>query len=73
MEEAQEIGDEAIRLYTDKFMKIGMDGEYPMIDNSPKLITEEQGIDMDKTLTIDEVKDAVFSLNKDSVSGLMVF
>lgn len=40
-----------------------------MIDNLPKLITDEKRTEMDNTLTIDEVNDVVFSLNKDSVSG----
>ncbi|XP_060200489.1 uncharacterized protein LOC132628743 [Lycium barbarum] len=44
-------------------------GDYALLKNLPKLITEEQQKNMEELPSESEVKEAVFSLNGDSASG----
>lgn len=50
LKETREIGDEAVRVFKEQFSEQGTSEEYIMIYNLPKLITEDQRIDMDNTL-----------------------
>ncbi|XP_059302334.1 uncharacterized protein LOC132054308 [Lycium ferocissimum] len=64
-----DIGYEAIRFLKSQFSKENSGGDYALLKNIPKLITEEQQKSLEELPSESEVKEAVLSLNGDSASG----
>lgn len=40
IQDSKEIGEEAVKVFTDQFIELGANGDYSMIECVPKIITE---------------------------------
>ncbi|XP_060177942.1 uncharacterized protein LOC132607882 [Lycium barbarum] len=69
LENEVDVGSEAIRFFESQFSEENSGGDYALLKNLPKLITEETQKNMEEFPSESEVKEAVFSLNGDSASG----
>ncbi|XP_019248490.1 PREDICTED: uncharacterized protein LOC109227751 [Nicotiana attenuata] len=69
IEEDEEIVEEAVKFYEDQNRETTVPTSFDIINHVPTLINVEQNSDLVKQPTKDEVKNAVFGLNIDSVGG----
>ncbi|KAK6796405.1 hypothetical protein RDI58_004106 [Solanum bulbocastanum] len=65
----QKIGEEVVKVFKEKFIEDPREEDHSILEVIPKIITLEQNREMTRPPTEEEVKEVVFSLNKDSVCG----
>lgn len=65
----QNISEEAVNVFRDQFTETQEEYDGELMLNIPQLISSKQNDQMEKILTKDEVKQAIFELNGDSSSG----
>ncbi|KAH0769992.1 hypothetical protein KY290_013973 [Solanum tuberosum] len=70
LREDKSIGEEAVKVFEDQFAAGAVSDDQAMLNCIPHIITEEQKEKMDRTPEEEEVRDAIFSLNSESASGL---
>lgn len=65
---SEKIGKEAVKIFQDQFIENNANTNYEELDIIPYILTEEDRSYMEKWPEEDEIREAVFYLNKDSAS-----
>lgn len=69
LEEDEEIAAEAVKFFEDQFIEVTLPSTISIIEYVPTLVGREQNAELIKNPSKEEVKNAVFGLNRNSAGG----
>lgn len=70
MEDQEEIAEEAVNFFQRQFSQDNPNVDFQMLDELPKVISSEKNEEMNRVHDIQEKKNGVMELNRDSTGGL---
>lgn len=70
MEDQEEIAEEAVNFFQRQFSQDNPNVDFQMLDELPKVISSEKNEEMNRVPDIQEKKNGVMELNRDSTGGL---